>query len=70
MARNASLPPAGAGKGAGGKQMLSKAQRQIIMSIRWTFGLIFSVNFLVFWALPIGIQVSHPLRTHRATRGN
>jgi len=36
--------------------MLSKAQRQIIMSIRWTFGLIFSVNFLVFWALPIGIQ--------------
>ena len=60
MARNASLPPAGAGKSAGGKQMLSKAQRQIIMSIRWAFGFIFSVNFLVFWALPIGIQVTQP----------
>lgn len=40
--------------------MLSKAQRQAIVSIRWTFGLIFSINFLVFWALPIGVQVVHP----------
>jgi hypothetical protein len=38
--------------------LLEKTQRQSIIRLRWFFGLFFTINFLVFWALPVGIQVS------------
>jgi hypothetical protein len=37
--------------------LVEKAQRQTIIRLRWFFGLFFTINFLVFWALPVGIQV-------------
>mmetsp|Transcript_14432 Transcript_14432/g.35301 ORF Transcript_14432/g.35301 Transcript_14432/m.35301 type:complete len:488 (-) Transcript_14432:397-1860(-) len=35
---------------------LSKLQRRIIIGMRWTFGALFTANFMIFWMLPIGVQ--------------
>ena len=30
--------------------------RRVIINLRWMFGVLFTLNFLVCWAVPIGVQ--------------
>jgi hypothetical protein len=37
---------------------MPKWQRSLIVKFRWTVGLLLFTNFMIFWAVPVFVQVS------------